>query len=68
LFSGEHGIGHELIAVEVDFMEVDGGDLVVIVGGVIADALVKVVAGRIDSGLIFVVAKGGAAALLVDGM
>ena len=49
-------------------MEVDSGNLVIIISRIIEDALLEVIAWAIKSVFIFVVAEVAAAVLLVDGV
>ena len=62
---GEDGEGR---AVEVGFFQVDGGDLVVVVASIIANALFEVVTTGIDGDFVTTVAEVADAALLVDGV
>ena len=49
-------------------MEVDSGNLVIIISRIIEDALLEVITGAIKSVFVFVVAEVAAAVLLVDGV
>ena len=49
-------------------MEVDSGNLVIIISRIIEDALLEVITGAIKSVFVFVVAEVAAAVLLVDRM
>lgn len=49
-------------------MEVDGGNLVIVISHIVENTLLKVIAGAIKSVFIFVVTEVAAAVLLVDGV
>ena len=56
----------EFSAVEVGFVHVYCGDLVIVVGSVVTDTLVEIVTSRVDSIFILIISKVAAAVLLVD--
>lgn len=58
----------ELGGIEIVFGEAVRGDLVVVISGVVEGAGIEVVAVGKDGDFVFIVAKVGATALLVDGM
>lgn len=68
LFSGNERIMDKFAGVEIDFLHVNAGDLVVIITGVVESAFGKIVTVGIDGDFVFVVAEVGTTALLVDGM
>ena len=68
LFGSNDGEADEVGVVEVGLVHVDGGNLVIVVGSVVADALFEVVAGRVDSDFVLIVTEVATATLLVDGM
>lgn len=68
MLGGDKGVVDEVGAVEVFFLHVDRGDLVVVVAGVVEDLVVEIVTVGVDSDFVFVVTEVGAAALLVDGV
>lgn len=68
LFGKRSGEADELGAVEVDFVHVDSGDLMVVIGSVVANATVEIIARGIDGVLVFIIAEIATPALLVDGM
>lgn len=48
VFGGKEWVGFEFFAGEIGFFEIDAGDLMVIVTGVISKRFFEVVAGGID--------------------
>ena len=62
LFGGDEGIAGEVGAVKVNAVEVNGGDLVIVVAGVVVDAGAKVAAGGIDGDFVFGMVGGAEAA------
>ena len=62
LFGGDEGIAGEVGAVKVNAMEVNGGDLVVVVAGVVVNAGAEVAAGGIDGDFVFGIVGGAEAA------
>lgn len=68
LFGGDEGITDERSGIEVGFFEVDSGDLVVVVAGVVEETLFEIIAVGIDGDFVFIITEVGAAALLVDGV
>lgn len=68
LFGGDEGITDERSGIEVGFFEVDSGDLVVVVAGVVEETLFGIIAVGIDGDFVFIITEVGAAALLVDGV
>ena len=59
------GVGDEGLAVQVFFVEIYGGDLVVIVGGVIINPPGQVAAAGVEGDFVFVFFQSAQAALLV---
>lgn len=55
LFGGDDGEVDEAISVKRGFMHIDGGNLVIVIGSVIANTLFEVVAGRINCDLVFII-------------
>ena len=53
-------ISNQLLAIQIFLMHVDGGDLVVLVGGIVVDAFVCVAAGGIKGDFIAVVSYDAA--------
>lgn len=68
LFGADEGITDERSGIEVGFFEVDSGDLVVVVAGVVEETSFEIVAVGIDGDFVFIITEVGAAALLVDGV
>ncbi len=68
LFGSDEWLMVKSVLVEVGLVKVDHGDLVIIVRSVVTDAFAEIVARGIDGDFVLLVAKVGAAALLVDGM
>ena len=62
LFGGDEGIAGEVGTIKVDMVEVDSGDLVVIVAGVVVNAGAEVAAGGIDGDFVFGIVGGAEAA------
>ena len=62
LFSSDEGIAGEVGAVKVNAMEVNGGDLVVVVAGVVVNTGAEVAAGGIDGDFVFGIVGGAEAA------
>lgn len=58
----------EVGGVKVDVMEIDGGNLMIVVSCVVENTLFEVVTRTVKRMLIFVVTEIAAAVLLVDGM
>lgn len=68
LLGFDDGVGDEGGGVEIGFFQGDGGDLVIIIAGVIKNAFFEIVTRGIDGVFVFVVAEIATAVLLVDGM
>ncbi len=68
LFGSDDGKANEIGTVEIGFMHVDSGNLMIVIGSVVTDALIEIVARRVDGDFVFVVAEVAATTLLVDGM
>lgn len=68
LFGVDDGVDDELVGVEIFGGKLEGGDLVVVVGSVIEDAVLEIITGGVDSVFELVVAKIATAELLVDGV
>ena len=62
LLGGDEGIAGEVGAVKVNAVEVNGGDLVVVVAGVVVNAGAEVAAGGIDGDFVFGIVGGAEAA------
>ena len=62
LFGGDEGIAGEVGAVKVNAAEINGGDLVVVVAGVVVNAGAEVAAGGIDGDFVFRIVGGAEAA------
>ena len=62
LFGSDEGIAGEIGAVKVNAVEVNGGDLVIVVAGVVVDASAEVATGGIDSDFVFGMVGGAEAA------
>ena len=66
LFSLHKRIARQRVAIQVFFVHIHRGDLMVVVGRVIVDAFIRVAAGSIDGDLILAIAHIAAAPLLVN--
>ena len=62
LFGGDEGIAREVGAVKVNAVEVNGGDLVVVVAGVVVNAGAEIATGGIDGDFVFRIVGGAEAA------
>lgn len=62
----DNRIFNQIGSVEISLRERDGGNLMIVVGRVIENALLEIVAGAIDSVFVFLVAKIAATVLLFD--
>ena len=67
LFCGNRCKTGQFLSVQVGLMHVYSADLVVIIGGVVVNAPVRVAAGGIEGDLVFSLSQVAAAALLVHG-
>lgn len=68
MFGLDNGVAEEVGSIEVDVMEIDGGNLMIVVSCVVENTLFEVVTRTVKRMLIFVVTEIAAAVLLVDGM
>ena len=66
LLSQNQGIADQIACVQIPMAQVNRGNLVIIVGGVIIDSLIGVTAAGIDGDLIAAMFNLTAASLLVD--
>ena len=62
LFGGDEGVAGEVGAVKVNAVEVNGGDLVIVVAGVVVDTGAEIAAGGIDGDFVFRIVGGAEAA------
>lgn len=62
LFGSDEGIAGEVGAVKVNAVEVNGGDLVIVVAGVVVDTSAEVATGGIDGDFVFGIVGGAEAA------
>lgn len=62
LFGSDEGIAREVGAVKVNAVEVNGGDLVIVVAGVVVDTSAEVATGGIDGDFVFGIVGGAEAA------
>ena len=68
LLGFDDGEANEFGVVEIGFSKVDGGNLVVVIGGVVKSTLIQIVTVAINRVFVFVIAEVAATVLLVDGM
>lgn len=66
LLGGNEGVAGELRIVEIGFSEVDAGDLVVVVTGVVIETAVEIAAGGVDGDVVVAVPEVDNATLVVD--
>ena len=62
LFGSDEGIAGEVGAVKVNAVEVNGGDLVIVVAGVVVNTGAEVATGGIDGDFVFGIVGGAEAA------
>ena len=66
MFGSNNWEADEIGIVEISFMHVDGGNLMIVVGSVITDALLEIIAGRVNGDFVLIVTEVTATTLLVD--
>lgn len=66
LLALDERVGDELIGIQIFLIHIDGGNLGILVSGVIVNAAVHVAAGGVDGVLVLVPAQVDAAFLLVN--